>query len=586
MIKQIDIVKYWIKEVIKRPGIYLIGLFFVILTDFTQVIASRMVGWWIDFFQKKPLNFLDQSLGLLFREFSGDHFALLILLMLINYGFQWVGRVGWRLTMARQTHVQASLMKGELWESVSMMAPQDFSRFGVGHVLNVGTSDINKARYLFGFTLVGAIDIFVLLAVTFLFIAFIDWRLAALSTVLFSGLFLVIPNVLEKEGKAFSKAQERLSKLNGDIIQRLKGLRLLKALSREKEWSKKLVKESDSYRDEKIITQKQSLKILPITGIFHLLNLSVLFIAGLWLVKRGEMSVGELISFEALILATQGPLMNLTTILSDWKRGVVALGRYCDIVGTIQNESIQEMHARNVLYENDPKIIIQKGIPLFHLKEAQLWHHRSEKEALNFSLQAEEWLGVIGPVGSGKTILLKSLLKDIPLQKGDISFCGRPLSECSEVMLRDHVTLIHQKSHLFSGELSENIGFNGDFEDERLWYFLEIVQLAGEVMKLPRKLQTPLGELGVNLSGGQKQRLALARALVRQTPIYFIDDALSAVDKETEVKIIEGLKKVLAKKTVLWASSRPYHLEYCSRTFSLKEQSGEDLCLVAKLNSI
>ena len=157
---------------------------------------------------------------------------------------------------------------------------------------------------------------------------------------------------------------------------------------------------------------------------------------------------------------------------------------------------------------------------------------------------------------------------------GSVELYGRPFSAYSHEHLRNYIGYVHQKPFLFADSIRVNVAVDGQLSDEEIWNFLELAGLKEDVEAFPDKLDTQLGEWGINLSGGQKQRLTLARALARRPQLLFLDDCLSAVDTITEEKILKNLDQHLKDVTLIWVAHRKSTLKYCNHTFELKPAMG------------
>ena len=149
---------------------------------------------------------------------------------------------------------------------------------------------------------------------------------------------------------------------------------------------------------------------------------------------------------------------------------------------------------------------------------------------------------------------------------------GRPILSYRHHFLRSKMGIVHQKSFLFADSIRSNITLDQNLSDEEIWHYLEIAGLKEDVENFPDKLDTALGEWGINLSGGQKQRLTLARALAKKPDLLFLDDCLSAVDTLTEERILKNLNLYLKDTTLVWVAHRQSTLKYCTHVIKLGER--------------
>ncbi len=191
---------------------------------------------------------------------------------------------------------------------------------------------------------------------------------------------------------------------------------------------------------------------------------------------------------------------------------------------------------------------------------------------LDLQLASGDSLAIVGGIGSGKTLLLQTLAGLRQPQTGCVRVDGAPLAEAT---LRQHwagLGWVPQEAFLFSDTLRANLAMGRpEATDEEIWEIARVVALDDLVRRLPQALDTVVGERGVNLSGGERQRTALARALLRRPRLLLLDDALSAVDAETESRILENLRGFLGRSTLVVATHRVFVAETCARVMVLEE---------------
>jgi ATP-binding cassette subfamily B protein len=193
---------------------------------------------------------------------------------------------------------------------------------------------------------------------------------------------------------------------------------------------------------------------------------------------------------------------------------------------------------------------------------------------VNLCIRPREFVGITGPIASGKTSLVSLLLRLYEPQHGDILIDGSDIRHFTLTSIRENISYVPQDTFLFSDTVRANITFgNSSASAREVETVAKIAHIYNEVMDLPHGFDTQIGERGVTLSGGQKQRIALARALLMKRPILILDDAVSSVDAETERKILEAIKQELKSRTSLVISHRVFALREASRIFVLDHGS-------------
>ncbi len=552
-------VKIWLGFLKDHKASYLWGIFFVILTNIAQVFSTRLFGFLIDFFekQKMPLQWIA-------GETTIETFFNLFFLLLFTRLVLTTGRIGWRLTLARQTHHAAGFLREKVWDVARLFRIKDLREtFSKGILMNYSNSDVNSARFLFGFTLVGIVDFVFLVLITVITMLSIHVPLTLAS---FAAL-LVIPPFVKKlsqiEIKNYRIAQDKLGELNDSATKSIATVKLQKLTHTGLAWIKRLCIESEEYRQKRLQAAYTNLLFGPLMGVGSILGYIVLFFLGLYYVIEAQISVGDFVAMQGLIFLLSYPLMELGNYISEWQKGLASLRRLENVYG----------------YETDPhldtKDQLQKEHPYaFEVKNLSFSYNSDRPiiENLSFSLRQGGKLGIVGPIGAGKSTLVNLLSGLEREHQGEILFRGLPFSHYSHSKLREMITLIPQKSFLFASSIAQNISMDQDLSEEEIWKFLELAALKEEVKNFPHGIHTELGEWGVNLSGGQKQRLTLARALARNPKILFLDDCLSAVDTTTEKRILENLSRKLKDCTLIWVAHRTSTLRNCDQILELSHE--------------
>lgn len=280
-------------------------------------------------------------------------------------------------------------------------------------------------------------------------------------------------------------------------------------------------------------------------------------------VIRGERSLGTLVQFIQYLLYMQWPLLALSWITSLMQRGKVSWQRIKDVL-------MQEPEIRDT-QQTDNVIRDLKGD--IHLQDVCLdIGRRRFLHDIHLWIPAGKILGITGPTGSGKTLLVSLVARLLDPTEGSISIGGHDLQTIPLTVLRSHLGWAAQEPVLFSRTLSHNIGYGLlQPNDKRVEWAADIAHLKGDIQGLPEGYETLLGERGVTLSGGQRQRTAIGRAIARQPVILILDDVLSAVDTQTEAAIMQKLPPVMRERTTLFVSHRISTLHYADEIIVIED---------------
>ncbi|RKZ59496.1 MAG: ABC transporter ATP-binding protein, partial [Gammaproteobacteria bacterium] len=309
--------------------------------------------------------------------------------------------------------------------------------------------------------------------------------------------------------------------------------------------------------------------ILPVLEFSN--NLMKILILGLggYLLLKQQLTLGEITAFLSYSVLLALPLMQLGRVATIYQRGMVSI----ESVQTILNAEIPQ---QDVAYLSKPEVNGLKGRTL-SVRNLNFSYKGDDRLILNnisFDIPAGKKVGVLGSIGAGKTTLVNCLNHHLDVPAGSIFLGDKDVTTFARKDLRRYIKTVTQDPYLFSATVEENISFgSGDAEtaNAQVDEVLELSQLAGDVSRFEKGDQTLVGEKGIMLSGGQKQRLSIARALLKPSDLIIMDDVLSAVDYETERKILQGLFVRVKKQSALVVSHRVSALEYMDEIIVFKE---------------
>jgi len=538
----------WRHHIFSQWPIYSLGIFTVILTNVTEVAIPKLMQLTIDTIS---------------GEKTEKSFEFYFWILLVVFIFQFIGRFGWRITLAQQSHRTGSRMKSLLWDRAKFLPRHRLDTdLSPGELMNVATGDVGTSRFAFGFTLVGTTDLIFLLGLSSLAMFSIDWKLTLWILCLYPILPFFLHRLARKEGFNHKEAQESLSALTDLASQTVSTVRLQRITQTGSFWRKKLQSYAENYRQKRFQVIKTGLAFIPIAGIAPIISFIILFYLGLQKVETGELSIGAFVAFQSYILLIQNPLFELGIIISEWQKGFTSLRRVTHIYQQSEAENLRS-GGQNIIPSNE----------ILSVKNLKFKYPNTNKYILtNFSLSLKqgERLGIKGPIGAGKSTLVQILSGFERHFEGDVSLFDKNILSYSHESLRQIIGMVPQKIFLFADTVRNNIKLhNYDVSDQELWRILDICCLKKDIEELPHKLDTKLGEWGINLSGGQKQRMTLARSLAAKPKILFLDDCLSAVDTVTEEKILQNLDLELKETTLIWVAHRSSTLKYCTKVIEM-----------------
>lgn len=555
--------RLWKNFLISRWPRYALGALAVLLTNLMQILAPKNIGWIVDFFTNKPIPSIflaDTKEQIFFKLFI----TLLLSRVLIN-----VFRFMWRITLGRQTHHACGVLRRDVWEHARFFSKSDLDkRFTKGVLMNAEVSDTNSARFIFGFTLVAIFDLIFLGLFTFLTMAYIHLKMAIFSFVILLFVPYLVRKLSKEEVEQYKRVQDVLSHFNDLSSQAISTIKLQRLTQTGSHWEKRLLGIAESHRVERLKGINLNLLYIPVMGIATIVSFILVFSLGIYYTLYEQMTVGDFISMQGLVFLLHDPLMTFGFVISEWKKAFTALTRLAEIY----------FHPKD-------STLTQAGIPIsesenvFDIQNLNFSYPGTEFNIisnLNFKLNQKERLGIIGPIGSGKSTLVSILSGLERKHQGQVAFFGATFDQYAHQDIRNNISLVNQKPFLFADSIRVNVAMDKNLTDDEIWHFLELAGLKSDVENFPDKLDTQLGEWGINLSGGQKQRLTLARALAKKPKVLLLDDCLSAVDTITEEKILKNLDQYLKDETLVWVAHRKSTLKYCTRTIDLGQMGSHE----------
>ncbi|MFM8602576.1 MAG: ABC transporter ATP-binding protein, partial [Gemmatimonadota bacterium] len=388
------------------------------------------------------------------------------------------------------------------------------------------------------------------------FMVAISPRLTALALIP----MLLLPLVMFRLGKVTHDRFERVQSTFGDLTtlvqEHLAGIRIVRAYAQEQAERARFAELSEEYLDRNRALVRLDGLMNPAFTLLAGLGAAVVLGVGGAMVLEGALTVGTFVAFGLYLSNLTWPLIALGWVTNLFQRGAASWGRIeaiLDAHPTI-TDPVAPRVAAVLPHATAGRTITFDGVS-FAYPDASGAMGRTVLREINLTIPAGTTLGVVGATGSGKSALLELLPRLADPTAGTIRLDGIDLRDLPLATLRAEIGFVPQESLLFSETIRENLHY-GTEDDDAVREATRVAQLAETIAGVPQGEQTMLGERGVNLSGGQRQRAALARALARRPNVVILDDALAAVDTQTEAAILRELRTALAGRTAIVASHR------------------------------
>lgn len=422
-----------------------------------------------------------------------------------------------------------------------------FKKNKTGDIMSRLTNELEDVRMMVGPGVMYTVNTAIILTAAGYMMFRISPTLALYSMTSFVLFVFYIKATSSKLFKRFREMRENTAKTTAFLQEYFSGIALFKVYCQEDEQKKKFLRVSEEYLESNMRLIKVLGSFMPSIGfISGLGSLVVLYFGGLDLML-GKISLGDFVAFGVYLGLLISPVVGLGWAASLIQRGKASLSS----LNTVFEEEVEDKgeQAANVADVKDGSIRFENVSFKYESGEFEL-------SEISFDLPKGSMLAIVGPVGSGKSTLAKLIPRLMDPLSGNIYIGGVKHKDISLKNLRNSIGFVPQESFLYSESIRQNITMDIELEEEELNDLVIFSQLKHEIHEFPEKLDTMLGERGVNLSGGQKQRLTLARAIAARPKILILDDAFSSVDVNTEKKIIERFKHLVKDITSLVVSHR------------------------------
>ncbi|OHX21411.1 ABC transporter transmembrane domain-containing protein [Chromobacterium sphagni] len=457
-------------------------------------------------------------------------------------------RVGWRLQLFSTSYQLGVELRTRLYRQLSRQGPGFFQQQRTGDLMARATNDIDSVEMAAGEAMLAGFDgMLTLVLVLAMMTLGVDWKLALAALLPFPLMALGFARISEHIHQSWGRALTSFGQLNDHVQETLTGVRTLRALGLEARNDAELSRLAAEASDHSFEAQRWEAAFEPVVGA-TLVSATVITLAvGGYLVWHGQLSIGALTSFSMYLVQLIWPMFAAGWVLSLLQRGSAAWQRLQPVLDA--EPSVPDLGEAAQL---SPGLLAFDQLTFHYPGDAQ-----PALRQLDIRLPVGHTLGVVGPTGSGKSTLLKLLMRQYPLQQGAIRWNGGDVADYTLATLRGSISWVPQEAFLFSASVAENIALaRPEAGQEDIERVARLAAVHDDILRLPLGYATPVGEKGVALSGGQRQRLAIARALLADAPLLLLDDALSAVDTQTESQILQHLRAARQGRSVIIVSHR------------------------------
>lgn len=515
--------------------LYLAGVLGLVLTAIIGIVPPRIIGDIVD--------------GINQHSLTAHTLTVYLVIIGVAAVGQYLARYLWRNAIwGGAAGLERTLRERLFWHFMKMDATF-YQQYRTGDLMAHATNDLTAVERVAGGGILQFADSIITGGTTLIaMMTLIDWRLTLITVVPFPLLAVVSRYLGKKIHVAFRASQAAFSRLNNKAQESISGIKVIKALGQEKADVADFNQQIDqTIKINRHVNVLDSLFDPAITMIIALSYGATIILGGLY-VTHGVITIGNLVSFVTYLGMMVWPMFAVGMLFNTMERGNASYDRVMELL----NQQSAIIDAKRGI-EQRPHGDIQYQIKQFNYPNDA----GTSLSNVDFTLKAGQTLGIVGRVGAGKSTIMKLILREFDQYEGHITYGGHDIKQYALDSYLPALGYVPQDSFLFSNTIRENIRFADPTVSQAV---VEAVaaksDLSGQIASMPAGYDTQVGEEGISLSGGQRQRLAIARALLINPELLILDDALSAVDAETEAEILANLKAERADKTTIIAAHR------------------------------
>ena len=555
----------------KYRRMFLLGIVFVILTNYFRILAPQITGYVVNTVvltiksttaNKEVITRSHETYDIIVRNvltsFDAQPFKnkilfaglILLVLALISGLFMFLMR---QTIIVMSRHIEFD-QKNQIFKHYQQLDTHFYKTHSTGDLMNRISEDVSRVRMYTGPAIMYFINLAAVLGFSVFFMLRSDVKLTIVALCPLPILAVIIYFVNTIINRKSERIQSLLSNLTSNAQESYSGIRVIKSFVQEKSMLRFFDQNSEAYKTNALSLAKTEAIYFPSMALLiGLSTLTTIMVGGLDVANNVTgASVGKIAEFVMYIQMLTFPVSAIGWTASMTQRAVASQRRINEFLHTIP------------VIKNLPGALPHTMEGSIHFNNVDfIYPHTGIHAIKNFSLQVRKGdkIAIIGKTGSGKSTIAQLMLRMYDTNKGTISYDGKGIKEITVEALRQQISYVPQDVFLFSDTVKNNIKFGkADATDEEVIAAAKQACIYDEILLFEKGMETMVGERGVTLSGGQKQRISIARAMIKNPNIVIFDDCLSAVDARTEKRIMTNLYDYLQNKTAVIITHRIFSL--------------------------
>lgn len=516
----------------RYPGRVATGILSNMAARMFDLLPFVAMGYAVDYFTNDIMSgpqFIQDFVEFLPGSTAVGYGTLIFLGFFFLAFFQGLSEYSWQTLGYKIQHD----LRMDATKSLISMESSYYDMRQTGQIMSVLSSDVNQLEDVVADSSTSIIRIIVTFLTAFCILVLMSWKLAA---VLFGPLILIVPLVYwfsTRVQRKYRKQRESTGDITAVLENLISGIAVVQAYNAQDWESKRVRRESASYRDQAIGASQDRNRFVPMIYAIAGVAFGMLVSVGGYLAGEGEITTGQLVTFLLISTRMTMPLFIFGILINQLQRGEAAARRVFAVVD-LEPE----------IFDKEDAIELAEDITSVEFRDVYFTYPNTTVPVLSgisFKAEGGDFLGIMGHTGAGKTTILKLLMRYYTPDSGDVLINGKSLSDYTLDSVRDKIGFVSQEPFLFYGSVKDNVVYNQTANDEELQRALELAGAWEFIQELEDGLDTVVGDRGAKISGGQRARVSLARALLKQPSLLILDEASSALDAETERRIQENL---------------------------------------------
>ena len=557
--------------------------------DSPKILAQFFKKTWIAYVISVTLHAIANIIQVQFPRVLGDFTDALQLgqltwdgvlqsgweLLAIGISFTVLGGIAQYLVMYTGRYFEY-MNRSRLYQQFLQLSERFYASNGVGKLLSYFMNDVTAVRESISMGVNQTAGASMLLISTIVMLLLSNVPLYLVIACIIPLLFIpvIVVWIGPKIKRRSLKVQEALSAMTASAEEQFAGIRVTKKFAVESIMIERFGATVDEIR-------KRQLRLVRISSLFQAtipflgaLSLIVAMVYGGYLTVQGTITLGTFVALTLYVRMLMNPLQQLGNVINVVQRARASLERLNDLMR--QKREIVELEDAKPLDPNDAAIELRNLSFSYEAAQNGELDKQGRLALNNLSLTIPQGttLGIIGRTGSGKTTLMKLLLRLYDAPPNSIRYGRHDIRSIKLSSLRESIGYVPQDGFLFSTTIRDNIAFSDrSMDDKKVYEAAQHARIYDNIMDFPEQFDTKLGERGVTLSGGQRQRTSLARGMIKDAPILILDDSVSAVDAITETEILSNIAKLRSGRTTIIIANRVSALKHADHIIVLEQGS-------------